>query len=96
MREKINLKVLNLAAWLTILLTFITPYELSSGGFKTWGFPFKYFTTYDFPQDGNTLLFSTSTNISVLFSNIVVIYLFLITLIFLKRKLRKNKKNIFS
>ncbi|MDZ4993414.1 hypothetical protein GNF80_10605 [Clostridium perfringens] len=86
MKERINLRVLNLAAWLTVLLTFITPFELNSGGFKTWGFPFKYFTTYEFPQESNTLLFSTSINISYLFSNIVIIYLVIITLLFLKEK----------
>ncbi|MDZ5253590.1 hypothetical protein [Clostridium sp. LIBA-8841] len=93
MKEKINLKILNLAAWITIILTFITPFELNSGGFKTWGFPFKYFTTYDFPQDSNTLLFSTSTNIGGLFSNIVLIYLFITILLFLKEKLKKHNSS---
>lgn len=89
MKERINLRVLNLAAWLTVLLTFITPFELNSGGFKTWGLPFKYFTTYEFPQESNTLLFSTSISISGLFLNIVIIYLVIITLLFLKEKFIK-------
>lgn len=89
MKERINLRVLNLAAWLTVLLTFITPFELNSGGFKTWGFPFKYFTTYEFPQESNTLLFSTSISISGLLFNVVIIYLVIITLLFLKEKFIK-------
>lgn len=89
MKERINLRVLNLAAWLTVLLTFITPFELNSSGFKTWGFPFKYFTTYEFPQESNTLLFSTSISISGLFFNVVIIYLVIITLLFLKEKFIK-------
>ena len=89
MKKRINLRVLNLASWLTVLLTFITPFELNSGGFKTWGFPFKYFTTYEFPQESNTLLFSTSISISGLFFNIVIIYLVIITLLFLKEKFIK-------
>lgn len=93
MKGRFNLRIFNLSAWLTVLLTFITPYELNSSGFKTWGFPFKYFTTYDFSQGGNTLLFSTSTSISGLFSNIVIIYLFIIALLFLKEKLKKHNNS---
>lgn len=74
MKERINFKILNQAAWISLLLTFITPYELNSSGFKTWGYPVKYFTTYKFPQDSSTLLFSTSTNLLGLISNILVIY----------------------
>ncbi|MDM0981167.1 hypothetical protein ACV3Q7_10480 [Clostridium perfringens] len=82
MKERINFKILNQAAWISLLLTFITPYELSPSDFKTWGYPVKYFTTYEFPQDSNTLLFSTSTNLLGLISNILVIYIFSLTHLF--------------
>lgn len=75
MKERINFKILNQAAWLSLILTFITPYELDSSGFKTWGYPVKYFTTYEFPQDSTTLLSSTSTSILGLISNILIIYI---------------------
>ena len=75
MKERINFKILNQAAWISLLLTFITPYELSPSGFKTWEYPVKYFTTYEFPQDSTTLLSSTSTNLLGLISNILVIYI---------------------
>ena len=82
MKERINFKILNQAAWISLLLTFITPYELSSSGFKTQGYPVKYFTT---------LLFSTSTNLLGLISNILVIYIMINTFILLKERLKKYK-----
>lgn len=91
MKERINFKILNQAAWISLLLTFITSYELNSSGFKTWGYPVKYFTTYEFPQDSNTLLFSTSTNLLGLISNILVIYILINTFILLKERLKKYK-----
>ena len=92
MKERINFKILNQAAWISLLLTFITPYELSSSGFKTWGYPVKYFTTYEFPQDSRTtLLSSTSTSILGLISNILIIYIIINTFILLKERFIKNK-----
>ncbi|BDU91685.1 hypothetical protein [Clostridium perfringens] len=91
MKERINFKILNQAAWISLLLTFITPYKLSPSGFKTWGYPVKYFTTYEFPQDSTTLLSSTSTNLLGLISNILVIYIIINTFILLKERLKKYK-----
>ncbi|ELC8421254.1 hypothetical protein ACSXBY_11065 [Clostridium perfringens] len=91
MKERINFKILNQAAWLSLVLTFIIPYELSSSGFKTWGYLVKYFTTYEFPQDSTTLLSSTSTNLLGLISNILVIYIIINIFILLKERLKKYK-----
>lgn len=91
MKGKINFKILNQATWISLLLTFITPYELDSSGFKNWGYPIKYFTTYEFPQDSTTLLSSTSTSILGLISNILIIYIIINTFILLKERFIKNK-----
>ncbi len=91
MKERINFKILNQAAWLSLVLTFIIPYELSPSGFKTWGYPVKYFTIYEFPQDSTTLLFSTSTNLLGLISNILIIYIVINIFILLKERLKKYK-----
>lgn len=91
MKERINFKILNQAAWLSLVLTFITPYELDSSGFKTWGYPVKYFTTYEFPQDSTTLLSSTSTSILRLISNILIIYIVINIFILLKKRFIKDK-----
>lgn len=91
MKERINFKILNQAAWISLLLTFITPYELDSSGFKNGGYPIKYFTTYEFPQDSTTLLSSTSTSILGLISNILIIYIIINTFILLKERFIKNK-----
>lgn len=91
MKGKINFKILNQAAWLSLVLTFITPYELDSYGFKTWGYPVKYFTTYEFPQDSTTLLSSTSTSILGLISNILIIYIVINIFILLKKRFIKDK-----
>ncbi|MDK0570752.1 hypothetical protein P6O23_07240 [Clostridium perfringens] len=91
MKERINFKILNQAAWISLLFTFITPYELDSSGFKNWGYPIKYFTTYEFPQDSTTLLSSTSTSILGLISNILIIYIIINTFILLKERFIKNK-----
>ncbi len=91
MKGKINFKILNQATWISLVLTFITPYELSSSGFKNWGYPIKYFTTYEFPQDSTILLSSTSTSILGLISNILIIYIIINTFILLKERFIKNK-----
>ncbi|BDC01415.1 TPA: hypothetical protein ACF2DS_000905 [Clostridium perfringens] len=91
MKERINFKILNQTAWLSLVLTFITPYELSSSGFKTLGYPVKYFTTYEFPQDSTTLLSSTSTSILGLISNILIIYIVINIFILLKKRFIKDK-----
>ncbi len=91
MKERINFKILNQVAWLSLVLTFITPYELDSSGFKTWGYPVKYFTTYEFPQDSTTLLSSTSTSILGLISNILIIYIVINIFILLKKRFIKDK-----
>ena len=91
MKERINFKILNQAAWLSLVLTFITPYELDSSGFKTWGYPVKYFTAYEFPQDSTTLLSSTSTSILGLISNILIIYIVINIFILLKKRFIKDK-----
>lgn len=91
MKERINFKILNQAAWLSLVLTFITPYELDFSGFKTWGYPVKYFTTYEFPQDSTTLLSSTSTSILGLISNILIIYIVINIFILLKKRFIKDK-----
>ncbi|MDK0537910.1 hypothetical protein P6P39_07230 [Clostridium perfringens] len=91
MKERINFKILNQAAWISLLLTFITPYELDSSGFKTWGYPVKYFTIYEFPQDSTILLSSTSTSILGLISNILIIYIVINIFILLKKRFIKDK-----
>ncbi|MDM0454486.1 hypothetical protein QTH16_07495 [Clostridium perfringens] len=91
MKERINFKILNQAAWISLLLTFITPYELDSSGFKNWGYPIKYFTTYEFPQDSTILLSSTSTSILGLISNILIIYIVINIFILLKKRFIKDK-----
>ncbi|MGU8478848.1 hypothetical protein ACV3QH_16560 [Clostridium perfringens] len=91
MKGKINFKIFNQAAWISLLLTFITPYELDSSGFKNWGYPIKYFTTYEFPQDSTILLYSTSTSILGLISNILIIYIVINIFILLKKRFIKDK-----
>lgn len=91
MKGKINFKILNQAAWINLLLTFITPYELDSSGFKNWGYPIKYFTTYEFPQDSTILLSYTSTSILGLISNILIIYIVINIFILLKKRFIKDK-----
>jgi len=43
----LNLKILNLSAWLLFLISFIAPFRISENGAKLFGYPFAYMKLYE-------------------------------------------------
>lgn len=72
---KINRKYFNVAGWITVIMTFVLPYQYqSSDGFSThFGYPLAFFKVYDGPV-GKTLMTSTYTNILDFFIDVFIIY----------------------
>jgi hypothetical protein len=72
---KINKKVLNWSIWLTLLMTYVLPYQSQSkDGFSTnFGYPFPFFTVYKTPIQ-TSLLMSRTISLMPLILNITIIY----------------------
>ena len=72
---KFNRKYFNVSAWITVIITFVLPYQSqSSDGFSTYfGYPLAFLTVYD-NSVGKTLMTSTHTNILVFLIDIFIIY----------------------
>ena len=72
---EVNRKYFNVAAWITVIIIFVLPYQdQSSDGFSThFGYPLAFFTVYDGPI-GKTLMTSTHTNILGFFIDVFIIY----------------------
>ena len=72
---KFNRKYFNVSAWITVIITFVLPYQSqSSDVFSTYfGYPLAFLTIYD-NSVGKTLMTSTHTNILVFLIDIFIIY----------------------
>jgi hypothetical protein len=68
-----NKKILNWSIVISLLTAYMFP-GTSSDGFE-YGYPFKFFTTYNSPMNiGDTIFYSTAFNLLGFGMNIVVIY----------------------
>lgn len=86
---KFNKKFFNWSAWITLLITYVLPYQ-STDGFATYfGYPFSFLTVYK--TSINTSLFMTEhINLLSLALNILIVY-FVIS--FANAQLVKVKSN---
>ena len=82
---KFNRKYFNVSAWITVIITFVLPYQSqSSDGFLT---------VYD-NSVGKTLMTSTHTNILVFLIDIFIIYFIILFGMSLYNKFKnKNREN---
>lgn len=76
-RKVISLKFkksyLNWSAWITLILTYVLPYQSTDGFATKFGYPIPFLTTHDVPID-TTLLKSLDVNILSLAIDIMIVY----------------------
>lgn len=73
MFKKIDLKLLNLAAWITLLLAYVLPFKYVDGFETQIGIPFSFISIHDVAL-GSSPLNSMGVSIGHLGLNIIVIY----------------------
>lgn len=93
-----SLKLLNLSAWLTVILTIISRAGVNFEGYRTFGFPYKYITLVHGGTDfKSSLLLSCHINLFGFLINIITMHiLVLIVEIVIKiiNKRRVKEKSI--
>lgn len=68
-------KILNWSIVISLLTAYLLPGTSSDGFAFKYGYPFKFFTTYNSPMNiGDTIFYSTALDLFGLAMNIVVIY----------------------
>lgn len=82
---KIDKKDLNASAWIVIVLAYFLPYRSKDGFATVFGYPIPFFTTYDKPV-GDTLMVSNLLNIGGLAVNILIVYLIIRLIRYIKNK----------
>jgi hypothetical protein len=84
-----NKKFFNWSAWITLLITYVLPYQSTDGFVTKFGYPFPFLTVYK-TSTGRSLLMSQNLNVFILAINILIVY-FVIS--FVNAQLAKAKLN---
>lgn len=92
MLKKLDLKILNLAMWITLILAYMFPFKYVDGFETQMGFPFSFISIYDVAL-GSSPFNSMGVSIGHLMLNITLIYLVLYYVSKLKRH-RSDKQGI--
>lgn len=86
--KKIDLKRLNISAWLVIISTYLLPYRNSDGFETVIGYPIPFISVYDVPI-GSTPFNSMYINILALLLNVVIIYIICTVITFAGKRYKK-------
>lgn len=70
----LNKKIFNWAAWITLIATYILPYQSTDGFATKFGYPFSFLTIYG-THINVSLLKSLSLNPLILIIDVVIVYL---------------------
>ncbi len=70
----LNLKKLNLSAWIVLLISYVAPYRVEETGRKLFGYPFA-FIKFNAWNDSRVPLMSSSFDLFMFVIDILVIYL---------------------
>lgn len=89
--KKLNKKYFNWAAWITVILTFILPYQSTDGFAFEFGYPFTFLTVYN-NKPTKTLVMSSATNILVLLLDMLIVYYIIYFACRLRDKLKEKEK----
>jgi hypothetical protein len=68
-----NKKFFNWSAWITLLITYVLPYQSTDGFVTKLGYPFPFLTVYK-TSAGRSLLMSQNLNVFILAINILIVY----------------------
>ncbi len=85
--KKIDLKRLNISAWLIVISTYLLPFREYDGFETSIGYPISFISVHDVPN-GSAPFSSMYVNVLALLLNVVIVYIILnaITLIWKKYK----------
>ena len=85
-----NKKVFNCAAWITLLITYIFPYNSTNASSTCFGYPFSFLTVYK--TSINTSLFKTENiDLFPLAIDILLVFFVINFIMILLRKLKSTK-----
>ena len=70
---KFNKKIFKWSAWITLLTTYVIPYQSTDEIATKFGYPFAFLTVYK-TSTSHTLLMSQSFNVLILTINILIVY----------------------
>lgn len=89
---KFNKKTFNAAAWITLIITYILPYQSTNGIGTKFGYPFPFLTVYT--TINISLLKSFYVNILTFTIDIFIVYFVIsfTSILFSKKDLAKNNR----
>jgi len=67
-------KMLNLCAWLTVTITYVTPYRIGDGGYILYGYPFAFFKKHPL-NVSKVLLQRGSFDLLIFFTDLYLLYI---------------------
>jgi hypothetical protein len=93
---KFNKSFFNWSLWITLLSTYVLPYQSTDGFVAKYGYPFPFFTIHNTNRIGLTLLMSNTIDVVLLAIDIFIVYLviYFIYAILIKRKSVHDKNDI--
>jgi hypothetical protein len=89
---KFNKKFFNWSAWITLIISYVLPYQSTDGFAASFGYPFSFLTVYNTPIN-TSLLRSESLNLPAFAINILIIY-FIISFVNAQLAKAKSKKDM--
>jgi len=89
---KFNKKFFNWSAWITLIISYVLPYQSTDGFAANFGYPFSFLTVYNTPIN-TSLLRSESLNLPAFAINILIIY-FIISFVNAQLVKAKSKKGM--
>lgn len=89
---KFNKKIFNAAAWITLIITYVLPYQSTNGIGTIFGYPFPFLTVYK--TINTSLLNSFYVNILTLAIDIFIVYFVIrfVSILFSKKRVSKNDR----
>lgn len=87
--KSLNLKTLNLSAWLTVISTYLLPYRHTDGFETSFGYPMPFISVHDVPI-GRTPFSSMSVNALALIINVLIVYIILSAITKVWKRLKKS------
>ncbi len=87
---KINMKILNIALWIEIILAYILPFQVVDGTRHQVGFPIQFITVYNNELGVNAFM-SMHVNPLGLVLNMAIIYFAILAFIKVYKKVKMDK-----
>lgn len=84
-----DVKMLNLCAWATVIISYITPYRISEDGMNLYGYPFPFIQIHPLSESRIPFL-NGSIDLLMMFIDLYIIYIIIKLLNRLFNYIKKN------